>query len=441
MPRSFTVNLPPESRTVYPDANGRAEIAYTVTNGEPVSVRGRIHAVPGAAILPAWLDVLGDAERDFRPGETQQFAIRISIPAGTQAGSFGFRLDAVNVANPQEDFTEGESIAVVWKPAPAEASSHRPWWIAGIAAIFLGISIWKFWPEPKVVPDKVAPETSAGVPVPDVNGLSELKAAERVGEAGLRVGEDHDWRYLLDGRDRVVIGTNPRKDTPVAKGTEIQFIVEVRGELVPSVIRMTQAEAEEALDTKGFEVDAKYGRVEDDTPAGIVLAQEPEADDANVVAVGSTVRIVVQAAPEPIQVPTQLKGEDFRTVIGVLRGTYLSCNWIPVAATRANELPGTVLELSPGEGQLVPPGTELDVKVVGVKVPSPDGKSLKEYCDQLRDLGLRSSVNASEDEFLWTPHPASGELLLPGDTVRFKSRFTRLDVEPRSYPGRGLPPR
>jgi len=157
MTRTFTVSVPPGSRTLRAGADGRAQVAYTVANKKPTPARARVRVAARDSSRDEWFQVEGDAERDFRAEEAQVFTVRVAIPRDVPAGTYGFRLDAVSVADPQEDFTEGDSIAVEWTPPPVTPRPRLPWWLipaaAGVVAIVVGVVVWRLWPEPEPVED------------------------------------------------------------------------------------------------------------------------------------------------------------------------------------------------------------------------------------------------------------------------------------------------
>lgn len=146
MLRTFDIAVPPESRTVQADAQGRAAVAYTITNNKPSPARGRVRIVPRSSSKEDWFGVDGEGERDFRGNEAHQFTVRALIPPQTLAGTYSFRLDAANVANPQEDFSEGETVAVEWKPLPPQQERQWPSWlipvIAALAVLIVGGVVW-----------------------------------------------------------------------------------------------------------------------------------------------------------------------------------------------------------------------------------------------------------------------------------------------------------
>lgn len=112
----FRVHVPAEQQAIHLDVSGEADIVYTVTNTSSKSLPGRAEIQPELGAETAWFRVAEPRHRPFRGEEAQQFKIEVNIPADTPAGTYGFRLVAVNEDNPDEDFAEGESITLHWDP-------------------------------------------------------------------------------------------------------------------------------------------------------------------------------------------------------------------------------------------------------------------------------------------------------------------------------------
>jgi hypothetical protein len=132
MPRSFAITTSEPSLKLSPQ--GRGELTFTVSNtvGQPVRVRTLIE--PEGQVPRDWFTLVGDAERDLAPDGTQSYAVRLSVPPGTPEGQHAFHLLVTNVANPDEQFAIGPSVAFqVQRPAPV-ARKKFPWWIVAVAA-------------------------------------------------------------------------------------------------------------------------------------------------------------------------------------------------------------------------------------------------------------------------------------------------------------------
>jgi hypothetical protein len=143
---SFTVTA--AAQEVQLDGTGAAQAQYTVTNTSAFELTGRLIATPQSPARPEWFSIQGTSTRDFEPGAAEQVLLQISVPAGTPAGTYTVRLDAVSEATPDEDFTEGPSVSFDVRPAapPPPPWWRRWWWLILIGVVVLliviGVVIW-----------------------------------------------------------------------------------------------------------------------------------------------------------------------------------------------------------------------------------------------------------------------------------------------------------
>jgi len=146
-PASFTVTA--AGQRVNLGISGTARASFTVTNTSTQTVRGRMLTRPGDSASPEWFSVVGESVRDFGPNEAEQVVVQLSVPPTATPGPYSFRLDAVSAVDPDEDFTEGPSVAfdVEAQAPPKTRFPWVPWWILAIAAgvvlvIILGVVIF-----------------------------------------------------------------------------------------------------------------------------------------------------------------------------------------------------------------------------------------------------------------------------------------------------------
>ena len=146
MNRIFTITAASERVTVGGD--GRGEITFTVTNSSARPLRGQLRVRPLGSTQGEWLSIAGETERAFSPNATQQVVVKVATPPGAPAGKYQFRLDAISVINPDDDFTEGPTIDLEVKPTEAPKKAF-PWWIiaaaAGAVILVVGLTWW-LWP-------------------------------------------------------------------------------------------------------------------------------------------------------------------------------------------------------------------------------------------------------------------------------------------------------
>ncbi|MBI3943400.1 MAG: hypothetical protein HY326_10345 [Chloroflexi bacterium] len=129
MPSSFFVTTPAE--TIELDADRRAEISFAVSNASGRRSRGRARVTTPNFTAGHWLSLDGEAEREFRVGDTNVYSVRIAVPPDAPAGNYTFRLDVIGVDNPDEDFTAGPFVAFD-VPAPVPIIKPFPWWIVAV---------------------------------------------------------------------------------------------------------------------------------------------------------------------------------------------------------------------------------------------------------------------------------------------------------------------
>jgi hypothetical protein len=120
------------TNTVLLDSNRQGQTSFTVSNTTAHSIRGRAHIVAQQSTAGAWLTLLGETERDFPASGSQQYVVQITVPPGAPSGDYTFRLDVVDLANPDDDFSEGPTIKFVG-PAPVPMKKPFPWWMVAVA--------------------------------------------------------------------------------------------------------------------------------------------------------------------------------------------------------------------------------------------------------------------------------------------------------------------
>ena len=176
MPSLFAITVASNSVTL--NAQRKAEAAFAVFNSSGRTVRGRAVLTPQEGAAPDWFSIAGEAERDFAPAGAAQYTVQIQVPPGTPPGEYSFRLDMVNIANPDEDYTQGQGVSF---GAPESSVPFCiPWWVYAAAGV-VGVLV--------VVAVVILVTRNGDIPVPDVAELSAEEAINRLVEAGLQVSE------------------------------------------------------------------------------------------------------------------------------------------------------------------------------------------------------------------------------------------------------------
>jgi hypothetical protein len=120
----FTVTTP--SASVELAENRIGEVPFTVTNVSNRKLRARARITPAPGAPADWFTVVGDSEQDFELGVARQFVVRVDPPLGAPAGSYAFRLDAIGIENPDDDYTEGPSCQVTLTESTARPRLTTP---------------------------------------------------------------------------------------------------------------------------------------------------------------------------------------------------------------------------------------------------------------------------------------------------------------------------
>ena len=140
--------------------------------------------------------------------------------------------------------------------------------------------------------------------VPTVNGLSVAAAEQQLKSAGFRIAgtQKENSSSVAVGQ---VIRTVPGGGASAAPGSAVELLVSSgkappKPVAVPNVVGNTQAQAQNALQQSGFKVNVQQ-QASSTVTAGNVISQSPSGSAQAVP--GSTVTIVVAAAPAKVSVP------------------------------------------------------------------------------------------------------------------------------------------
>ena len=204
------------------------------------------------------------------------------------------------------------------------------------------------------------------------------------------------------------------------------------GKIVPDVTGMTQADATYMLQNKGFTV--RSTTVPSDSTEGLVLLMDPGAgarqeEGAEVVIHVSTSRTVPKVVGSTQDSALKaLSDNGFENV--------------DVQMERSDEPEGTVLSISPDEGDKAKASTAITLTVAqAYTVPDVSGMSYNEAVKAIKDAGLSStavnvySETASEGSIMGV-EPAAGSKVTSDTVVVIslaKSRASELTAAARSY--------
>jgi serine/threonine-protein kinase len=137
------------------------------------------------------------------------------------------------------------------------------------------------------------------VAVPDVTGESEENARSALEGAGLRVGEVTEEE---SGEEPgTVIEQSPAAGEQVDRNSAVDLVIAAPTP-VPDVVDLTEEEAQVELEDAGFEVRVREQDVTDPAQDGLVIEQNPAADEER--PQGSRVTIVVGRVAEATPTPS-----------------------------------------------------------------------------------------------------------------------------------------
>ena len=225
---SFTVTA--AGQRVNLDPSGAAQAPFTVTNTSAQELTARLLTRATAPAKAEWLSIAGEATRDFGPDAAEQVVVQLNVPPTSTPGSYSFRLDAVSEANPDEDYTEGPSVAFEIAAAAPAPKKKFPWWIlvvigAIVLLIVIGVVVWLLT---RGAGDKT---------VPAVTGKAQAQAQRVLTRAGFKVVAQ-GVRVSNSASLGVVTGQNPQANTKAAKGSTVTIFV---GSVVVSLPQLPQA--------------------------------------------------------------------------------------------------------------------------------------------------------------------------------------------------------
>jgi beta-lactam-binding protein with PASTA domain len=340
-PPSFTVTA--AGQRVNLDKLGAAQASFTVTNTSAGGRKGRLLTRPRDPAKPEWLSVVGEPVRSFGPNAAEQVVVQLNVSPGSPPGSYSFRLDAVSEDDPDEDFTEGPSVAFEVVPPPEPGKKKFPWWILIVAAVVLlivtGVVVWL-----------LVRDTSK--PVPTVVGQPAAAAQSTLTNAGFTV-KTQQIPINNPAENGLVHSQDPAGGTKQKKGTVVTINV-VRMTSVPSVRGLPEAQARSVLDR------AELKALPHDVPGnpgqdGIVLTQLPPPGTLALPGVAVAIGI-----GRSVVVPNVL-GLPVNTAVAVLSNARLNVNI--VRRHVGISFPDDVRTQNPPAGTRVPLGSVVAIEI------------------------------------------------------------------------------
>jgi eukaryotic-like serine/threonine-protein kinase len=283
--------------------------------------------------------------------------------------------------------------------------------------------------------DRIQDELSATRPVavPFVEGQRLPVARRNILNADLRpipISRAHDT--VPRG---IVFRQEPSAGERIQRGNAVRLIVSTGKPrvAVPDVVGAREADAISTLRSAGLVPNAVD--IFSDQQSGTVIAQDPKGGTS--IVRGSTVRINISKGQQTIGVPNVI-GQSYDSAAEQLRRS----GFTPVRRdVDAADPEGTVVDVEPSPGSLVPPGSRVTVSVsTGQSTTAiPDVRGLDESSAQatLENEGWQVVIrdtptqNPDEDGVVISQTPPPGEQAEPGARVTlFVGRFEQPEPPP-----------
>lgn len=205
----------------------------------------------------------------------------------------------------------------------------------------------------------------AQVPVPNVDGQSQLGATNALMAAGFKVAPTMTASDTVPSGD--VISTTPPGAQQVPQGSTVMLLVSSgKGPVtIPSVTGEDQVTASSKLGELGLQA-TPASASSTSVPAGEVTGTSPPA--GTMVASGTTVTVYVSTGPPQVNVP-DLTGDSQAAAANALAGASLKGNFASVSVSSPSQ-DGIVVSQSPGAGSSATSGSSIQVQIGQYSAPS-----------------------------------------------------------------------
>lgn len=119
MPASWVISVATEH--IRPDANGVADLMFTVTNTGTEPAPATLAVVPDGGATADWFSVAAPERPPIMPGSSASFAVNVRVPPGTAAGAYGV---AAQVTSPGSPPVSSTRVGIdLGAPVPVNGSS------------------------------------------------------------------------------------------------------------------------------------------------------------------------------------------------------------------------------------------------------------------------------------------------------------------------------
>lgn len=298
MPRIFAITLAESVAALRPGQVARIPFTVTNTSGRDVNARAELRSGEGGA-APDWCRISGESARSFQEAETHQYTVEVSFPENAQPAVHNFRLDMIDVEEPDENYSEGPATSVELKAPEPEAKKPFPWWVvaAVLAAALVGAGL--FW-------------ILSGSPelLPDLREMSREQAVAYLTGKGLEYTiEESPTADMAPGR---ILAQKPPPQTDISTIEDpVSFVAAVEGKVVPNVVGRPMGSALLAIQDAGLRFEFKYEFNRNAARNNRVKSQTPLAN--RVVAAGSIMQLTIYSNRIQVFQPLELlQGADIQ---------------------------------------------------------------------------------------------------------------------------------
>ena len=195
--------------------------------------------------------------------------------------------------------------------------------------------------------------------IPNLKGKSVSQATVALANEKLLIGKTEEAFSAIIPKGQI-ISVSPEPGTLVKKNSEVNLVVSKGEELISltSYIGKSSEQALNELTDAGFEVTQKDA-FSDSYPIGIVIAQKPERPE---LVKGGKVTLTVSKGPEKIKVPSGVLKLDEGKAVKLLEDYGFTVKVLKPAKTpKGKKL--TVIKVTPNEGALVKPNSEITIEL------------------------------------------------------------------------------
>ena len=235
-----------------------ARVTFTVTNKTNEPLACRLKAAPQGDAQAEWFEVQGEKERPFAASETQKITVDIAAPGDLKPGDFKFRLQAISVNDPGNDYAES-AVATLTVP---EVIRHTRLWpyilVAAVLVLIVGVVAFvvlhpgggggNATNEVSNAASNAATNQAATntlTPVPDVSSSQKVtfeSAFQTLTGAGFTVSPTVGATISPTGPYDVVVGQYPLPNTPAPPKTAVTLTMQVKSNCYPLSLCVMQVE-------------------------------------------------------------------------------------------------------------------------------------------------------------------------------------------------------